>query len=49
MATPAFDKYVEDFTSARSDALKAIEAFGRCTNASTSRCDLRACSCVCIE
>lgn len=31
--TTAFDGYMDDFASARSDALKAIDAYEQCTDA----------------
>lgn len=32
----AFDGYVEDYSSARGEALKAVEAYASCSNPRTS-------------
>lgn len=34
-AAPAFDRYLVDYTSARSDALRAIDVFAKCSNPGT--------------
>lgn len=38
--TAAFEGYMDDFTSARSDALRAIDAYEQCTDQGINECSL---------
>lgn len=41
--TAVFEGYMDDFASARSDALRAIDAYEQCADQGMNECSLRVC------